>query len=188
MIVELTTTFCLRQERKRKNYWFWCAFCRRTRKVAPFLAIFLRFSLLIWLLCLILKRPAMLCHLILYIDKVERVMGGRIHIKAFTALWFWLSRTSHLPRISQEQSNGTPHQGVLYTASIISICHCLRWLLGMRRYLHIRTAWGWTLLVSTIRAMREPYGVKRATGLAPRLFFVIPFLRILSPSCFQIQN
>lgn len=71
--------------------------------------IFLWFSLSIRFLWLILKRPAKLCHLIIY-KKGGAVMGGYIHIERRNcALVFDSVELRNFHRIVRKQSNGAPH-------------------------------------------------------------------------------
>ena len=74
--------------------------------------------------------------------------------------------------VSQEQGNGDApwdvyRQPLLYsvTYSHINIC------MGITIAFFVGLS---ALFVSTYRAMREPYAVERATGLAPR--FLCPFV------------
>lgn len=61
-------------------------------------------------------------------------MGGRIHIKrCLLRFGFDILRTSQLPMISQEQSNGNAPLGVLYSARIVSFSFSKRKLWGYEK-------------------------------------------------------
>ena len=169
LLMQRYNFFWIMQEQMYKKSWIWSCFCRKERKFT----LFLKISTIFWwqsqILCITLKPSSQAVPL-----NRNRVWGadyGWAHTyKAFTALGFWQLGISQIHTCSSKTKQRNAPLGVLYTVRIVSFCQHLCWLLDMRRYLHIRTAWGWTLLVSTNRAMREPPVVERVTGLGSTFF------------------
>ena len=85
----------------------------------------------------------------------------------YLTLWFWLCRTSQTLKICQKQSNGE----CLIGCVSVHLCYINRddWYNYKVTYIHICVRL--PLLVSTNRAMRRPYRVKRATSVGFTLSF-----------------